>query len=98
MKRRELRQHMEQVAEELSFRWVDKSKRFLGIHRGVLVEVSEWDGEVSFKFSSPTAHIGDEFLEDFAGFKHLPEAGIPTNWVTGLMERDASGRDTLLAW
>ena len=93
MKRRELRQHIERLAKELGFRWVDKTKRFLGIHRGILIEVCEWDGDVSFKFSSPTAHIGDQLLEDFSGFTHLAAAGIPTTWIRGLMERDANGRE-----
>ncbi len=91
MKRRELRQCMERLAEEHSFRWVEKSKRFLGIRRGIIVEVSEWDGEVAFRFSSPTVQVGDEILEDFAGFTHLADAGIPTNWIKGLIERDANG-------
>ena len=75
MKRRELRQHIERLATELGFRWVDKTKRFFGIHLGILIEVCEWDGDVSFKFSSPAAHIGDQLLEDFSGFTHLAAAG-----------------------
>ena len=94
MKRRELRQHMEQLAAELDFRWVDKSKRFIGIHRGILIEVSEWSGDVSFQFSSPTAQVRKEILEDFAGFTQLGEAGIPTTWIRALMERDANGHET----
>lgn len=84
---------MERLAETHGFRWADRRKRFLGIHRGIVVEVSEWDGKVTFVFSSPTAHIGDQVLEDFSGFAHLAEAGIPTNWVRGLIQRDANGHE-----
>ena len=93
MKRRELRHCMERLAEAYSFRWVEKSKRFVGIHRGVIVEVSEWDGEVAFQFSSPTANVGDEILNDFVGFTCVAAAGVPTNWIKGLIARDVNGRE-----
>jgi hypothetical protein len=93
MKRRELQQCLRQFVDRYHLRWVEKSKCFLGIHGGILIDASEWDGEISLKFSSPNANIGDQILEEFAGFTHCREGGLPTAWIKGLMERDAHGRE-----
>ena len=41
MKRSELRECMKRLGEELGFRWVKKTKRFVGICRGIMVELVE---------------------------------------------------------
>ena len=84
---------MNRLAEKHEFRWVEKSKRFLGIHRGILVEVSEWEGKVTFKFSSPTASLGDEAVEHFAGFTRCNEGGLPTNWISFTVVGDERGNE-----
>jgi len=91
MRRRELQECLRRLADRYHLRWVEVGKCFLGIHRGILMNVSEWDGEVTLKFSSPTANIGDQILEEFSGFTHCREGGLPTAWIKGLMERDAHG-------
>jgi len=95
MKRRELRECMERLAGRHQLRFVEKSKCFLGIERGVIVELSEWDAVVTAKLWSPTADIGHQVLEDFAGFVKWHEAGLPTSWISALMESDANGRERI---
>lgn len=95
MKRRELREHMTRLAEEHGFRWADKTKRFLGIHRGILVQLFEWDGEVIFQFVSPSVELGDEVLEDFDGFTHCSDGGLPTRWISHATERDERGQEEI---
>ncbi|MFI5455324.1 MAG: hypothetical protein ACHRXM_07705 [Isosphaerales bacterium] len=86
---------MERLAGRNQLRFVEKSKCFLGIQQGVIVELLEWDGVVTAKLSSPTADIGDQVLEDFAGFVKWHEAGLPTSWISALMEKDASGHESI---
>jgi hypothetical protein len=84
---------MNRLAENHGFRWVHKTKRFLGIHRGIVVDMYEWDSEVTFKFSSPTVSLGDEPVEQFNGFHHCDEGGLPTSWISYVMERDERGKE-----
>ncbi len=64
----------------------------MGIHRGVVVSVSEWDGMLSFLFYSPTASLRDQIPVDFAGFSHIAAAGIQANWIGLVNELDAQGK------
>jgi hypothetical protein len=93
MSRSELQECVSNVAERYALRTLDGSTHALGLHQGTLVDVSEFDGVIELRFGSPLANIGDEILEHFAGFRHCAEAGIPTVWINGLMERDASGHE-----
>lgn len=91
MKRHELRACTERLARECGLRWLKKSKRYIGVHRGMIVDLAEWEGEVTFNFSSPTAELADEAAAGFTGFTHLAGAGIPAEWIKGVAERDGRG-------
>ena len=93
MNRRELRTWTERLAGDLGLRWAAKTKRYVGLHRGVIVELSEWGGAVTFQFVAPTASVSDEILEDFAGFRCLADLGIRTGWINGLMEVGPDGEE-----
>ena len=82
---------MERLADRYQLRWADKGKCFLGIHEGILVNVSEWDGVVTLKFGSPVADFGSQILEHFAGFTHCAEGGLPTTWIDAMLEQDERG-------
>ena len=91
MKRRELREWMERLADHYQLRWAEKSKCFLGIYEGILVRVSEWEGVVTLQLGSPTADCGEEISEAFAGFTHCDEGGLPTSYIQALMSADSEG-------
>ncbi|HQR07398.1 MAG TPA: hypothetical protein PLN21_11280 [Gemmatales bacterium] len=91
MKRSELQESLSQLADRYHLRRVQTGKCYVGIHRGIIMDVSEWDGEIILKFSSPTANIGDQILEEFAGFAHYREVGLPSAWIKAMMERNDHG-------
>lgn len=99
MKARDVRRCMEQLAEYYDFRQLPKTKTFVGLHRGVIVELSEWDGIITLKFNAPSANVGDEILESFSGFTHWRDADLPSEWLNGVLERntkDASDSGCML--
>lgn len=83
---------MELLAQEHGFRWAEKSKRYVGIHHGVIVSVSEWDGMISFLFHSPTAQLEEQIQADFSGFSHIAAAGIQASWIGLANELGAGGK------
>jgi hypothetical protein len=79
---------LEQMAHRYALRWTQRTKRYLGLHRGIVVDACEREGVLTITFSSPTAEVGELVLEDFHAFAHCAEAGLPTAWVKGRMEVD----------
>src|SRR5438876_9693549 len=93
MSRQELRATLDQLAERYSLRWIEPLQRYVGIHRGVFVEAIGGADEITLIFRSPAADIGDEILEEFAGFEHWRQTGLPSSWIRGLMKKDARGEE-----
>lgn len=71
------------LADKYALRYVDFSRRYLGIVDGVCVDVREWDGTIYFYFFSPTASLVDAVLERFQGFTHLAQTAVPVSWLQG---------------
>lgn len=88
MKTNELRECFQQLVECYSLRYLKKRKRYLGIFKGLCVDASEFDGQIALQFVSPSADIGEQVLEEFAGFQHWIEAGHPASWIRGRVVRD----------
>jgi len=86
MVRRELKECMQRLAERYELRYLQKDKGFVGIYQGIGVKVCESGGEITLTFFCPTADIDDQILEDFAGFSHWAEAGLPNAWIDALRE------------
>ena len=90
MGRRELKDCMQRLAERYGLRYLEKHKGFVGIYRGIGVKVCNSGGEITLSFFCPTVDIGDQILEEFAGFGHWAEAGLPNAWIEALRELDAN--------
>ncbi|NIP22950.1 MAG: tetratricopeptide repeat protein [Phycisphaerae bacterium] len=86
MVRRELKDYMQRLAERYELRYLQKHKGFAGIYQGIGVKVCESTDEITLTFFCPTADIDDQILEDFAGFSHWVEAGLPNAWIDALRE------------
>jgi hypothetical protein len=86
------------ISDQYSLRYLENSKQYVGIHDGLCMAVSEFRGTVQFYVFSPTAELGDQILETFAGFVHLRESGIPPDWVRGnmLSNRDVDQHGCIL--
>ncbi|MHC4087845.1 MAG: tetratricopeptide repeat protein [Planctomycetota bacterium] len=85
-----LKDCVQRLAERYELTYLEKHKGFVGIYRGVGVNVCESGGEITLSFFCPTADIGDQILEEFAGFDHWAEAGLPNAWIDALRELDAN--------
>jgi hypothetical protein len=92
----QLRECMTPLAETYQLRWSVAGKCYLGIHRGILVKLSEFDGVLSFLFSTPnTIDLRPQILENFADFTHCAKGGLPPSWIkiateaTGSEERNS---------
>jgi len=79
---------LEQLVHRYRLRWTQRTKCFLGLHRGIVVDACEREGILTIMFSSPTAEVGELVLTDFDAFAHCAEAGLPTAWIKGRMEVD----------
>ncbi len=86
MGRRELKECMQRLVERYELRYLQKHKGFVGIYQGIGVKVCESGGDITLTFFCPTADIGDQILEDFAGFGHWAKAGLPSAWIEALRE------------
>jgi len=73
--------------EHFGLRYVKRRKCYLGVYRGLCLDVSEFDGNITLQFFSPTADIQDQVLENFAGFHHWSAAGLPVSWIRGRVLR-----------
>lgn len=71
------------MAEKYSLRFLERSKRYLGIHNGVCIDASEFHRSIQIYVFSNDADISSQVLEKFIGFTHLHDSGVPTSWVKG---------------
>jgi hypothetical protein len=90
MDRKTMQDWVARLAERYGWRHLPDRSECLGIHRGLGIHVTEFDGELSFLFFNEHADVGDEILAEFQGFHHCAEAGLPTNWFKGRVEDDFS--------
>ncbi len=86
MGRLELKECMQRLVERYELRYLQKHNGFVGIYQGIGVKVCRSGGEITLTFFCPAADIGDQILEDFAGFSHWAEAGLPNEWIDALRE------------
>lgn len=77
------RQLLQELGEKYSLRFLERSKHFLGIHRGVCVDASEFRGSIHLYVFSLDADISSQVFEKFNGFTHLHDSGVPNSWVKG---------------
>ena len=92
MSRRGLRDCMQRFAERYQLRYLEKYKRFVALYRGIGLSICESDSTITLGFFCPSVDIGDQILEDFAGFCHCEEAGVPTAWIAALRELDTNSK------
>ncbi len=87
-----LRDRIQEIADRYRLRPIGLTGRFLGIHRGILVDAREGEGSISILLGSPMADVSGEILREFSGFRNVAGAGVPTGWIAGVMEGPESGR------
>src|SRR5262245_16395237 len=75
-----IRQYLDRLAERYGLRELGRGYEYLGLHRGVVLHVVEYRGEVALLFHSPRAGLGEAALEGFQGFRHCARAGIAPTW------------------
>lgn len=81
-----------QLAARYRLTYSKTDERYVGIYRGVQIEVHGGNGVVSFVFSSPTARLASEFVTGFSGFQHCKEAGLPLTWLGSVGKDSPSHR------
>lgn len=74
---------LERLGEKYALRYLPHSRRWLGIYRGLGLDLSEAEGTIYGYFFSPGADIREQILEQFDGFTSLKENGVPTSWLRG---------------
>lgn len=82
MGRRELREALDGLADRYQLRFFRKSKRYAGIHRGVILIGLEFDGVITLTFVAPDADFDEDPFGDFEEFEACLEAGVPPQWLS----------------
>jgi hypothetical protein len=72
---------VETIAEKYSLRYVEKDKRFIGLHRGLFIAVWVENGSVCLDFCSPTVLLSGDVVENGKSFSNLATSAIPVDWV-----------------
>jgi hypothetical protein len=90
MSRITVREHLARLIEHYNWRQIPKARDYVGIRNGIGIQVGEFNGELTFCFFAPTANVGDEILNQFEGFHHAAEGGLPASWFRGRVEDDHS--------
>lgn len=73
------------IADRYGLRYLEKSRHYVGIYRGVGFDFSEQSNGISIRCFSSSASLSEQVLDDFSGFKNVRELGIPLSWLSGAM-------------
>jgi|SRR5579863_3231454 len=71
---------IEAFVKEYMLRYVEKDKHFLGLFKGLFIDVWEHKGSVWISFCSPTVRLGEAIVDKFNSFTHVAKTSIPTEW------------------
>ncbi|MBL7223790.1 MAG: DUF4272 domain-containing protein [Candidatus Brocadiae bacterium] len=81
MTRRSVRDRMQELSQRYGLGYDEVTKSYLGMHRGILVHVSETYGVMTLVFVPEGDPFGTPVAEAFTGFRHCEEAGLPLAWL-----------------
>ncbi len=74
----------EDLVSRYALRHVERTECYLGIHEGVCLDASFFHQCIRLTAIAPAAVINEQILEDFSGFTHVKESGVPTSWINGV--------------
>lgn len=72
---------VEAFVEKYALRYVEKDQHFLGLFKGLLIDMWEHKGSIWISFCSPTVRLGEAIADKFNGFTNVAGAAIPTQWL-----------------
>src|SRR5436190_12987306 len=72
---------VEAFVEKYALRYVEKDKHFLGLFKGLFIDVWEHKGSVWISFCSPTVRLADAIIDQFRSFTHVGKLAIPIDWL-----------------
>ena len=81
MTRRGIRDRMQELSQRYGLSFDEGTGSYLGMHRGILVHVSESYGVMTLVFVPDGEPFGASVAEAFTGFHHCEEAGLPLEWL-----------------
>jgi len=67
--------------EKYALRYVEKDKHFLGLFKGLFIDLWEHKGSVWISFCSPTVRLAGALVDKSNSFAHVAKTDVPTEWL-----------------
>lgn len=74
----------EDLVSRCGLRYTERTRRYVGIYEGVCFDVALFQQCIQLNAIAPAAVINSQILEDFSGFTHVKNSGVPTTWIRGV--------------
>lgn len=84
-----LKRGFQRLLFHYGLRYESEAGKFLGLLRGVGVDISHTEETVTFVFGSPAVDLSEEITGGFGGFRHCVNAGLEAEWFSPFPEADA---------